>query len=251
MAYTNTWDGSFEGTPSDTENISQGASRIRDLKLAIRERMQKDHYWDPDGTDEDHGEHKWVTLREQSTKPSVSTGKHAVYARSDGVYIEKEDGTEIKIFDFANEQLVNGDIPSGEIILFEKDTAVVGYTLLTDKDDMVIYVTKGSGAGGETGATDKSGGTWTQPNHTHATPNHWHDLPFGWPDGDWGFFADHDQRIGRTINMERGYGLDASGNWAAPSYRTYGDDGGGTTSGSTTPDTWRPPGRNFTRQQRN
>jgi len=74
------------------------------------------------------------------------------------------------------------DIPSGEIILFEKDTAVAGYTLQTDKDDMIIYITKGSAAGGQAGAEDKTGGTWTQPTHTHGVgsykgPSHTHAGP--------------------------------------------------------------------------
>ena len=58
------------------------------------------------------------------------------------------------------------DIPSGEKILFYKNTAVVGYSLLDTLDDKVVYVTKGSAAGGQTGGTVHSSGTWTQPAHT-------------------------------------------------------------------------------------
>jgi hypothetical protein len=53
------------------------------------------------------------------------------------------------------------DIPSGETILFEKDTVVTGYTLETDFDDGVVYVT----SGGQPGDT----GTWTFPSHSHPT----------------------------------------------------------------------------------
>ena len=70
-----------------------------------------------------------------------------------------------------------GSIPSGEILMFEKNTAVVGYTLKTDVDDSVVYITKGSAAGGEFGGTVKSGGTWTQPSHTHTGPSHRHIIP--------------------------------------------------------------------------
>ena len=48
-------------------------------------------------------------------------------------------------------------VPAGEVILFEKDTAVVGYTLKTDVDDGLVYVTKGSVAGGEAGGAAEAG----------------------------------------------------------------------------------------------
>ena len=71
-------------------------------------------------------------------------------------------------------ELVNigSDIPSGEKILFYKNTAVVGYSLLDTLDDKLVFVTKGSVAGGQTGGTVHSTGTWTQPNHLHTTGNH-------------------------------------------------------------------------------
>jgi len=135
------------------------------------------------------------------------------------------------------------DVPSGEIILFEKDTAVTGYTLLIDKDDMVIYITKGSGAGGEAGATDKSGGIWQQPDHTltiDEIPSHSHqiDLKGGkdsiaaWNPGDPLIAASN-----TSSKEEAGATLDIL------------DTGGGQPHNHG--DTWRPPGRNFTRQQRN
>lgn len=77
------------------------------------------------------------------------------------------------------------DIPSGEKILFYKNTAVVGYSLLDTLDDKVVYVTKGSAAGGQTGGTVHSSGSWTIsglaadshaltlpeiPAHGHSTP---------------------------------------------------------------------------------
>jgi len=38
-------------------------------------------------------------------------------------------------------------VPKNEIVLFEKDTVVNGYSLLTSETDGVIYYTSGSGAG--------------------------------------------------------------------------------------------------------
>ncbi len=52
-------------------------------------------------------------------------------------------------------------VPRSEIILFEKDTVVLGYSLLTNATDGVIYYTSGSGAGGDAGGAAKPSGTWT------------------------------------------------------------------------------------------
>lgn len=38
-------------------------------------------------------------------------------------------------------------VPKNEIILFEKDTVVLGYALLTTVDDEIVYISKGSAAG--------------------------------------------------------------------------------------------------------
>jgi hypothetical protein len=58
-------------------------------------------------------------------------------------------------------------IPSSAIILVESDTAISGYTLLTDKDDYQLYIGSGSGAGGLSGGTDRAGGSWTISGETH------------------------------------------------------------------------------------
>jgi len=72
MAYTDTWNAAFEALPADVDNISEGADRIRDLKLAVRERLAKDHYFDVAGTDADHGEHVKVTLRTGSAPTNAA-----------------------------------------------------------------------------------------------------------------------------------------------------------------------------------
>ncbi len=67
-----------------------------------------------------------------------------------------------------------GDIPSGTKMLFYADTAPTGWTIDNTLNDKVVYVTKGSAAGGQTGGGVHSAGTWTQPNHVHAGPSHMH-----------------------------------------------------------------------------
>jgi len=60
------------------------------------------------------------------------------------------------------------DIPAGTKMLFYANTAPTGWTLDNTLDDKVVYVTKGSVAGGQTGGGAHSAGTWTQPSHQHT-----------------------------------------------------------------------------------
>jgi len=91
---------------SDPLNISDDL--IRQNWAALEDALARDHNF-PGTEGTDAGEHEKVTLREQTEKPPVATGKHVLYAKSDGIYIEKSDGTEIKLFDFDIEKLTNAD----------------------------------------------------------------------------------------------------------------------------------------------
>lgn len=125
-----------------------------------------------------------------------------------------------------------GDIPVGTTILIESNTQITGYTLETDQDDDVVYITKGSVAGGETGGTAKSAGTWTQPDHTliiSEMPAHTHAIspPAVVLPGGISAFDGGSQISGLSVTQPTGGGLP----------HNHGT-------------TWRPKGRNFTRQTR-
>ena len=190
-------------------------------------------------------------------------------------------------------------IPKGNIFLFESDTAIIGYTLLTNVDDALVYQTIGSAAGGEAGGTFKSGGSWSIPsshnhtiptlgNHTHSPTNAVADVPshrhwlFTWEGG-----GINDPYDGYSINAistryikqkhTTGTYPDSGGvhSYELKGYNTtYGVPNGGvsSTTGSSSPhnhgntgsagshnhsagsssfgNTWRPRGRNYTRQYR-
>jgi hypothetical protein len=59
FVFSEVWNATFEGRPSDTENINLGAGRIRNLKVDISQRMQIDHQWAGNAFD---GKHLRVTL---------------------------------------------------------------------------------------------------------------------------------------------------------------------------------------------
>lgn len=130
------------------------------------------------------------------------------------------------------------DIPSSETILFYKDTAVTGYTLVTSVDDKMVFVTKGSGAGGQTGGAAHSTGTWTQPNHTHTysdVVNHTHTY--------WAPYGGGSNYGGSIGALTRDI--------VAATSNPTGGVAQGTTDGGATANTWRPASYCFTMQTRN
>lgn len=53
-----TWDASFEATPANTDPVSQGDDRIRDLKENVRERLESEHYFGTLASAGDTGRHR-------------------------------------------------------------------------------------------------------------------------------------------------------------------------------------------------
>jgi hypothetical protein len=167
------------------------------------------------------------------------------------------------------------DIPFGSIILFEHNTAVLGYTVLTNFDDGLVYMTKGSAAGGEVGGSIKAGGTWSQPVHNHGIvsngshahttgsvaltiaqmPSHTHApgyplVTFMGPSGPG--IVDHTGSSGDSYSTTSATAATGGGqvhNHGNTSTTGSHDHTGATTQNATT-STWRPRGVNYTRQQR-
>ncbi|MBA3051881.1 hypothetical protein FP828_03580 [bacterium] len=98
MAFT-TFDTS---KPAGTDDPSAGDDRIRELKAAIQERLAVDHYMPASGTtfdNADTGEHKKVTLRQQTSAPVPGTDKGALYTLEASSIAElhfKDEGNYIK-----------------------------------------------------------------------------------------------------------------------------------------------------------
>ena len=92
-----TWD---ETVPTDATLAVQIDDYNRDLRKGIRGRMALEHEWPASqSVTSEAGAHKFITLQEQGTKPTLSgTQKAAVYAKTDGnFYFEKSDGTEVTV----------------------------------------------------------------------------------------------------------------------------------------------------------
>lgn len=69
MPFNHTWNADFELLPTNTEDVNLGAGRIRDLKDAISERLERDHSWLGDAND---GLHLQVTLPERTDPTNIA-----------------------------------------------------------------------------------------------------------------------------------------------------------------------------------
>lgn len=164
MAHTADWDSTYESHPPDTDNVGGGADDIRDLALNIRERVNVDHYMEIAGTQADHGEHKKLTFHEPISTPSNIANKGFLYMKDVSakgeLHWEDEDGNELQLTD-AGAMNVSGVIPAGTKMLFYQDTAPTGWTIQNTLDDKLVFISKGSAAGGQTGGAAHSAGSWT------------------------------------------------------------------------------------------
>ncbi len=97
-SFTRTWNTAYEQSPADTDNASEGAQRIRNSRIDLRERLEIDHSL---AGDTDDGEHKKVTLIEQASDPSTVANRGFLYTKDDGgateLYYKDAGGTVIKI----------------------------------------------------------------------------------------------------------------------------------------------------------
>lgn len=77
-----TWDGTYEADPEDTDLADLYASIVRNLKSNVRERMERDHEWASSGSD--GGKHKHVTFIKQGGDATTQALEIALYTKDDG-----------------------------------------------------------------------------------------------------------------------------------------------------------------------
>lgn len=77
--FTRTWNAGYESSPANTQAASQGAQRIRELKLDVRERLAVDHIFGDGSANE--GYHNVVHLAEQGSDPSGVANYGVLYTK--------------------------------------------------------------------------------------------------------------------------------------------------------------------------
>ncbi len=148
-----TWDGTFEALPADVDDASEGASRIRTHKIAVRERLEVDHSWDGDIND---GQHIKVLFRAPIAAPTIAASEGALYTKDVAtkaeLFYKDEDGNETQL----TSQGAVAAVPVGTVMCFFQASAPTGWTQVTTHDDKVLRVVDGVG-GGDAGSWTISG----------------------------------------------------------------------------------------------
>jgi len=142
------WD---KNKPAGNQKIRLSDEEIRANWAALEDALSREHIF-PGTEGEDAGEHKALTLRQQSSAPNTGSGKVGIYPKDDGhLYYVDPDGNEFKIWHEGNDgensgldaDTVRGVEPS---TLAKKDLSNVD-------DNMVLNKVKnvdGSGSGLDT-----------------------------------------------------------------------------------------------------
>ena len=178
-----TWDATFEASPADTDEIKYGAGKIRELKSAVSERLEVEHSM----TTGKHLPGKTSALFTGTTAEIT-----ALTGMAEGAIAYDETLGKLKIYtDGAWTALALGAFPAGTKMLFYQDVAPTGWTIENTLNDKLVFITKGSAAGGGPGGAVHSTGSWnisgfvtTVTVHGHALtinqmPSHQHLLPRG------------------------------------------------------------------------
>lgn len=213
--------------PAGSTKVRLGDELIRENWDCLDDGLARNHTF-PGEKGSTAGEHTVIELVDQAGDPSQEAGMIKIQNNAGALRVVYPGGSALPM----------ESVPTGEIIVFEKDTAVSGFTLKTDKDDFLMFITKGSGAGGETGGSDHSTGTWTQPDHTLTVAE------TGLPS--------HSHTYSKGYNPKRqswGGSFEYLGNNTVGTTSSVG--GSGAVSAHNHGTTWRPKARNFTRQEKN
>lgn len=90
-----TWD---ESTPTDATVGIQIDDYIRDVRIGVRGRLANEHEWPASqGATSEAGMHKYITLQNQSTKPSLAgTQVGAIYQKTSNLFYQNSAGVEIQ-----------------------------------------------------------------------------------------------------------------------------------------------------------
>lgn len=154
MVFSSTWNTAYEGLPPDSEQRSQGASRIRDFKRDVRERAEVDHSW---AGDDDDGKHKQTSLVDLAADPTFADGEIGIW--NNGGVLKSRVGSEAAI-----NVALGSEFASGTKMVFHQAAAPTGWTQDTSLNDRMLRVVSGAG-GANAGGWTITG--VTIPNHKH------------------------------------------------------------------------------------
>jgi hypothetical protein len=255
------WNDAFEALPTGDLAVAILDDKIRELKVDIRERAQVEHNWSTHGTPAgtDSGTHKADIISLPGTIGVAYIGATAAITALANLNGKVAFDTTLyqPKMNTGSAWAIYSPVPTGFKTVVYADTAQTGWTLDNTLDDKVLFVTKGSAAGGDTGGSTHDTGTWTQPNHTHTGPSHvhkWLNIVSSTASDDQSYDSG-----GSAVDLGRAADNKASNVFTIPVEEyTKGPDqdyytaagGTGATGGDATANSWRPAAYCFTVQSK-
>jgi len=176
--FTRTWNAAYEANPADSQNASQGAARIREIKSDVQERLTVDHSM---AGDVDDGAHKKITFVDPlATKPLQANDESYLYTKdvsaTSELFYEDEAGNEVQLTDAGNINVFD----SGTNMLFQQTAAPVGWTKITAHNDKALRIVSGTvGSGGASAFTTTFGTSKVTDSHNLSVaemPVHGHTI---------------------------------------------------------------------------
>lgn len=171
MAVTTTWDAAYEALPADTNDISQGALRIRNLKRDISERGEVDHHWKTSGSE---GYHRKCTLKDLASDPSAVAGTGIAYAKTSSGRVEFFYRDNLGSITQLTQAGDSPAMPSGTKMYFFQASAPVGWTRVTGVGDRIVRLTDGADGGQLHGTNWVVSGLSHAHTHSVVMPEHRH-----------------------------------------------------------------------------
>ena len=152
------WD---KNKPSGQVKLRLFDDQIRENEAALEAALSEGHDFSTGGGQT--GKHTAPTFMDMGSDPSAPSGTDVrLYNKGGKLYALGSSG-EIGAID---------GFPSGTKMIFYQDSAPPGWTIDTTLDDAVVYVTKGSAAGGNQGGAEYPGGSWTISGVTVTVAGH-------------------------------------------------------------------------------
>jgi len=154
--FTFTWNATFLALPSDIEDESLGAQRIRDTKAAVGERMRVDHSLAGDAND---GKHLQVTLRNRGAITAIgldaTDGQFfgSAVAGNTELFYQDSNG---RVLQLTKSGAVNAPAQappfvSGTVMLFAQAAPPTGWSLIPGLADRMIRTNNSGGGSGGVG----------------------------------------------------------------------------------------------------
>lgn len=152
--FTRTWNPAYEALPPDTENAKNGAERINETKVDVRERLEVDH---SQAGDVDDGTHKKITFVDPlAAKPTAVANQGFLYTKDAGgnaeLFYEDELGNEVQMTGLGK-LFIDLIYPIGAIYASTVSTSPATlfggtWTALADKQTLVQAGTYSAGSTG-------------------------------------------------------------------------------------------------------